>query len=123
MNGMENEILNDFKKSLEKIDFNSYNPNSTEFKTALFLGLMWKVLSEISEEDDDEISEELKGSKKYLQKYLDTNDSQYRKMAEDELNHANFLIKKENSKMLSNEQKSKLKHYQNVSEQIKEILG
>lgn len=34
---MVDEVLNDFKQSLNKIDFNSYNPNSSEFKTALLL--------------------------------------------------------------------------------------
>lgn len=120
---MVDEILNDFEKSLEKINFNSYNPNSNEFKTALFLGLMWKVLSDVDEEKSNEIEDELKGAKKYLQKYLDSNDSQFHKMSEDELTHADYLIKKESSKILSNEQKSKLRKYQDTLNQIKELLN
>lgn len=122
---MIDEILNDFKQSLKKIDFNSYNPNSSEFKTALFLGLMWKVMSELDEEveeEKNEIDDEIKGAKKYLQKYLDTKDSQFHKMASDEIDHATFLIKKESSKLLSTEEKAKLKHYENILNQIKSML-
>ena len=44
--------------------------------------------------EKDEISEELAGAKKYLQKYLDSNDSIFQQMANDELKHAEILIKK-----------------------------
>lgn len=122
---MIDEVLNDFKQSLKKIDFNSYNPNSSEFKTALFLGLMWKIMSELNEEikeENNEIDDEIKGAKKYLQKYLDTKDSQFHKMASDEIDHATFLIKKENSKLLPIEEKAKLKKYEEVLNQIKAML-
>ena len=123
---MVDEVLNDFKQSLNKIDFNSYNPNSSEFKTALFLGLMWKVMSEFNEveveEEKNEIDDEIKGAKKYLQKYLDTKDSQFHKMASDEIDHATFLLKKENSKLLPTEEKIKLKKYEEVLNQIKSML-
>lgn len=125
---MIDEILNDFKQSLKKIDFNSYNPNSSEFKTALFLGLMWKVMSEFNgvevevEEEKNEIDDEIKGAKKYLQKYLDTKDSQFHKMASDEIDHATFLLKKENSKLLPTEEKMKLKKYEEILNQIKSML-
>lgn len=123
---MVDEVLNDFKQSLNKIDFNSYNPNSSEFKTALFLGLMWKIMSEFNEveveEEKNEIDDEIKGAKKYLQKYLDTKDSQFHKMASDEIDHATFLLKKENSKLLSGEEKMKLKKYEEVLNQIKSML-
>lgn len=122
---MIDELLNDFKQSLKKIDFNSYNPNSNEFKTALFLGLMWEVMSELDDEienEPSEIDDEIQGAKKYLQKYLDTKDSQFHKMASDEIDHATFLIKKESSKLLSTEEKAKLKHYENILNQIKSML-
>lgn len=122
---MVDEVLNDFKQSLNKIDFNSYNPNSSEFKTALFLGLMWKIMSEFNEEveeEKNEIDDEIKGAKKYLQKYLDTKDSQFHKMASDEIDHATFLLKKENSKLLPTEEKIKLKKYEEVLNQIKSML-
>lgn len=122
---MIDELLKDFKESLKKIDFNSYNPNSNEFKTALFLGLMWEVMSELDDEienEPSEIDDEIQGAKKYLQKYLDTKDSQFHKMASDEIDHATFLIKKESSKLLSTEEKAKLKHYENILNQIKSML-
>jgi RNA polymerase-binding transcription factor DksA len=122
---MIDELLKDFKESLKKIDFNSYNPNSNEFKTALFLGLMWEVMSELDDEienEPSEIDDEIKGAKKYLQKYLDTKDSQFHKMTSDEIDHATFLIKKESSKLLSTEEKAKLKHYENILNQIKSML-
>lgn len=122
---MVNEVLNDFKQSLKEIDFNSYNPNSHKFQTALSLGLMWKIMSELNEEveeEKNEIDDEIKGAKKYLQKYLDTKDSQFHKMANDEIDHATFLIKKESSKLLPTEEKMKLKKYEEVLNQIKMML-
>lgn len=122
---MVDEVLNDFKKSLKEINFNSYDPNSHKFQTALFLGLMWKLMTELDEEveeEKNEIDDEIKGAKKYLQKYLDTKDSQFHKMASDEIDHATFLLKKENSKLLSTEEKMKLKKYEEVLNQIKSML-
>ena len=124
------ELLEDFKRHLSKINFDNYNPNSHEFKTALFLGLMYNVLSDMEDvddgdekEDEDDISYELAGAKKYFQKYLDTHDSQFHKMAGDELNHALILIRKENSKLLGQERKNKLKHYEDVASQIADLLA
>ena len=74
-------------------------------------------------EDEDDISYELAGAKKYFQKYLDTHDSQFHKMAGDELNHALILIRKENSKLLGQERKNKLKHYEDVASQIADLLA
>ena len=95
------ELKKDFQELLENIDFNSYNPNSQEFKNALNIGLMLHIISdevekhnEIENIEKDEISEELAGAKKYLQKYLDSNDSIFQQMANDELKHAEILIKK-----------------------------
>lgn len=123
------ELLEDFKRHISKINFENYNPNSHEFKTALFLGLMYNVLSDMEDiddedehEEDDDISEELKGAKKYLQKYLDTHDSNFHKMASDEINHALILIKKENSKLVGSERKNKLKYYEDVANQLTDLL-
>ena len=93
------ELKKDFQELLENIDFNSYNPNSQEFKNALNIGLMLHIIPDEVEKhneiEKDEISEELAGAKKYLQKkYLDSNDSIFQQMANDELKHAEILIKK-----------------------------
>lgn len=130
---IKNEVLNDFKTALKSIDFSSYNPNSSEFLTALNLGLMWNILCEMSDDAEstptasdhksvDEIDEELNGAKKYLQKYSETQDSTYKEMASDELKHANFLIKKAYSKLPSGEEKMKLKSYEDEIKVISEMM-
>ena len=50
---MKNEVFQDFKNALNNVDFTSYNPNSTEFITALNLGLMWKLLCDMDETSKD----------------------------------------------------------------------
>lgn len=131
---IENEVLQDFKTALSKIDFKDYNPNSSEFMMALNLGLMWKLIKKlncskpevnekkISEESSDEISDEIFGAKKYLQKYSETQDSMYKEMAGDELKHANFLIKKAYSKLPSGEEKMKLKSYEDEIKMISDVM-
>lgn len=130
---IKDEVLNDFKTALKSIDFSSYNPNSSEFLTALNLGLMWNILCEMSDDAEstptasdhksaDEIDEELNGAKKYLQKYSETQDSTYKEMASDELKHANFLIKKAYSKLPSGEEKMKLKSYEDEIKVISEMM-
>lgn len=120
------ELKKDFQGLLENIDFNSYNPNSQEFKNALNIGLMLHIISdevekynEIENIEKDEISEELAGAKKYLQKYLDSNDIVFQQMANDELKHAEILIKKAYSKLPNAEEKTKLKSYEDEINQIK----
>ena len=120
------ELKKDFQELLENIDFNSYNPNSQEFKNALNIGLMLHIIpdevekhNEIENIEKDEISEELAGAKKYLQKYLDSNDSIFQQMANDELKHAEILIKKAYSKLPNAEEKTKLKSYEDEINQIK----
>ena len=120
------ELKKDFQELLENIDFNSYNPNSQEFKNALNIGLMLHIIpdevekyNEIENIEKDEISEELAGAKKYLQKYLDSNDSIFQQMANDELKHAEILIKKAYSKLPNTEEKTKLKSYEDEISQIK----
>lgn len=120
------ELKKDFQELLENIDFSSYNPNSQEFKNALNIGLMLHIIPEENEKhneieniEKDEISEELAGAKKYLQKYLDSNDSIFQQMANDELKHAEILIKKAYSKLPNTEEKTKLKSYEYEISQIK----
>ena len=120
------ELKKDFQELLENIDFNSYNPNSQEFKNALNIGLMLHIIpdevekyNEIENIEKDEISEELAGAKKYLQKYIDSNDSIFQQMANDELKHAEILIKKAYSKLPNAEEKTKLKSYEDEISQIK----
>lgn len=117
------ELKKDFQELLENIDFNSYNPNSQEFKNALNIGLMLHIIPDEVEKHNEieknEISEELAGAKKYLQKYLDSNDSIFQQMANDELKHAEILIKKAYSKLPNAEEKTKLKSYEDEINQIK----
>ena len=120
------ELKKDFQELLENIDFNSYNPNSQEFKNALNIGLMLHIIpdkvekhNEIENIEKDEISEELAGAKKYLQKYIDSNDIVFQQMANDELKHAEILIKKAYSKLPNAEEKTKLKSYEDEINQIK----
>ena len=117
------ELKKDFQESLENIDFNSYNPNSQEFKNALNIGLMLHIIPDEVEKhneiEKDEISEELADAKKYLQKYIDSNDSIFQQMANDELKHAEILIKKAYSKLPNAEEKTKLKSYEDEINQIK----
>lgn len=126
------ELKKDFEESLENIDFNSYNPNSSEFQTALRIGLMLHILPQdmkmeeksmkIETVEKDDISEEIMGSKKYLQKYHETSDSIFKEMSNDELKHAEILIKKAYSKLPSNEEKTRLKNYEDEIKEIKSHL-
>ena len=121
------ELKKDFQELLGNIDFNSYNPNSQEFKNALNIGLMLHIIPDEIEkhneieniEKHNEISEELADAKKYLQKYIDSNDSIFQQMANDELKHAEILIKKAYSKLPNAEEKTKLKSYEDEISQIK----
>lgn len=128
---IKNELMKDFKDSLSKIDFSYYNPKSDEFELALFIGLMLMVLDEVSEDDgmglvkesNDEISDEIYGAKKYLQRYMDTKDETFKSMASDELKHASYLLKKAYSKSLGNDERNKLKKYESDIEQVNEQIS
>ena len=131
---IKDEVFNDFKIALDKIDFTNYNPNSIEFVTAMNLGLMWNILNEMMEcgetpeirtveyKSADDIDEEINGAKKYLQKYSETGDSNYKEMAGDELKHATILIKKAYSKLPSGDEKIKLKSYEDEIKKISEMM-
>ena len=125
------ELKKDVQELLGNIDFNSYNPNSQEFKNALNIGLMLHIIPDEIEkhneieniEKHNEISEELADAKKYLQKYLDSNDSIFQQMSNDELKHAEILIKKAYSKLPNAEEKTKLKSYEDEISQIKSNIN
>ena len=131
---IKDEVFNDFKIALDKIDFTNYNPNSIEFVTAMNLGLMWNILNEMMEcgettetrtveyKSADDIDEEINGAKKYLQKYSETGDSNYKEMSGDELKHATILIKKAYSKLPSGDEKIKLKSYEDEIKKISEMM-
>ena len=125
---IRDEVVKDFKESLDKIDFSSYNPQSQEFETALFTGLMAMIMNSLEEpsfemvEGSDEIGDEIYGGKKYFQRYLDSKDEMFKKMAMDELDHASYLIKKAYNKPIGNEEKSKLKKYESDVEQVREQI-
>lgn len=122
------EVKSDFDSALEKINFSAYNPNSTEFTNALRIGLMWHLLCELdggeadteSQKADDEIADEIMGAKKYLQRYIDSGDMNFREMASDELRHAEILLKKANSRLPTGDEKIRLKSYE---AEIAEIRG
>ena len=84
------ELKKDFKEALSHIDFSEYDPYSKPFMKALFIGQLLMAVKEM----EDDVDEELDGARNYWNKYLETNDVQYKDMAHDELKHAGILIKK-----------------------------
>ena len=85
------ELKKDFEEAIKEIDFSKpYDPYSKQFMKPLFIGQLLMAVKEI----EDDVDEELDGAKNYWNKYLETNDVQYKEMAHDELKHAGILIKK-----------------------------
>ena len=121
------EVLNDFRNAQIRINYDKYNPNSDDFMTALHLGMMWLVMKEcrdtheLHDEDDIEsnIEEEMHDAKKYWKLYLDTNDEMYKKMANEELNHAKMLIGKVCELPEDEEKKVKTKNYEDEYKKLK----
>lgn len=104
MIGAESELLKDFKDAVSKINFESYNPNSPEFASALAIGKMWRLVHKLNEcgackkalsgeAETDEIAEKIAAAKRHLQRFLNTDNDTYRQMSKDELAHADALIK------------------------------
>ena len=85
------ELEKDFKKAVKKINFSSYDPYSREFMKPLFIGQLYLAMKAVYEDD---VQEELDGAAKYWNTYLETEDTAYKDMAQDELRHAGVLIKK-----------------------------
>ena len=142
------EVYNDFKNANFKISYDKgYNPNSDEFMTALRIGLMWMVMKECSNmhevsdnhetgemqqaggmrqmpnySESDDIAEELHDAKKYHQMYLDTQDETYQSMAKDELSHALTLMHHAAKKAQSEEEKMRMKEYDEEYHRILEMM-
>ena len=113
------ELRKDFKDVLSKINFSEYDPYSKKFMTAIFVGQMWFLVKSLMEDDD--VEEEIEGARTYFEKYLETNDTQYRDMAKDELRHAGILIKKHSEWADEEKQKTLNQHEEERQELIKAI--
>ena len=87
------ELMEDFGEAVEKIDFDSYNPTSEEFDRALRIGMMLHLVATYCDHEHADIYEELADSEKYSQLFKETGNETYKKMAEDEMNHAQMLMK------------------------------
>ena len=85
--------MEDFETALEKIDFDSYDPMSEDFDKALKIGMMLHLMTAYSNSEHADIYEELADSEKYSRMYKETGNETYKKMAEDEMNHAQMLMK------------------------------
>lgn len=109
---MKKELKNDFATLLSNIDFKHYSPNSPEFRNAVLTGIMSFLLCNNTEapEVKDEVKEEMEGAEKYYQRYKATNDAMFKQMSQDELRHADYVLRQ---KMLSatEEEKAKLNRY------------
>jgi hypothetical protein len=131
---IKNEVFNDFQSQLEKIDFTSYNPTSSEFMSAIFTGIMWYLLCKMNKDEipvkeeiiedtensSDDISTEINSAKKYLQKYIETKDELYRDIFNDKIKTVGILIKKANAKLPAGDDKKLLKNYE---ETYKELMN
>ena len=111
------EAKKDFEKALGKINFKRYNPCSYEFRAAVNIGKMWRLLSCLAEQSDG-IAEEIDGARKYAESYAMTKDAAYKQMAKDELRHAGILIQKAKAGMPGGRNSGTLNAYE---EQIKEL--
>lgn len=120
MNKDIEEVKNDLTEALKCIDFKNYDPMSKMFERTLNIGLMLTNL--VTLEKIDDVKEELDGAENYYDLYLETNDIQYKEMANDELKHAGILIKKHLSTVTDEKQREKLNSYENSrQEMIKKI--
>ena len=115
-----NEFKKDFLDKASMIDETAYNPTSTDFERALNIGLMWLVLNEFGEEQqevfDDEyenVRDELMGSDKYYKMYLEDKNPQLKQMASQELSHALYWL---NRLKLSDKTKEQQIEYDNLEE-------
>lgn len=117
------EVLADFRAAVSEVDFSGYSPYSAEFDKALRIGLMWQLLGMAeAPESSDEISDEIDGAKRYMQKYIETGDMSFKEMSEDEMKHAGILIKKAYSRLPNGEEKTRLKAYENEIEALKKAM-
>lgn len=114
------ELKKDFKECLSQIDFEEYDPFGKCFMKAGSIGQMWYLLKELHADDD--VEEELDGAKTYMDKFLETGDSQYRDMAKDELRHAGILIKK-HYEWADDEKKAVLEQHENERQALLKKIG
>lgn len=116
MNKDIEEVKKDLKEALKNIDFKNYDPMSKMFERTLNIGLM--LMNLITLENTDDVKEELDGAENYFETYLQTNDVQYKEMANDELKHAGILIKKHLAKTSDEKQKEKLNQLENERQEM-----
>lgn len=70
----------------------------------------------------NEILDELEGAEKYYKKYEETDDSDYKGMASDELRHAGILIKKYMA-MADEEHKTLLNEYEKTRQDMLKMIS
>lgn len=110
-----NVLEKDFKEALEKIDFkNPYDPFSKTFMKALFLGQLYCCKKSLC----DDVEDELSGAENYYYIYLETDDVQYKEIANDELKHAGILIKKHLAKTIDESRKEKLNNLEKKRQEM-----
>lgn len=107
---MQKEFINDFKKLVDRIDYNKYNPSSVEFVNAVNTGIMAFLLS-MGIESNDSIRNEMIDAEKYYKKYIETSDAMYKQMAMDEVHHADYLIRQ--SVPVDDIEKARFNSYEN----------
>ena len=114
------EVLeSDFKEALSQINFNEpYDPYSKEFMKPLFIGQLLMAVKSV----EDDVDEELDGAKKYWKIFQETNDAQYREMAQDELKHAGILIKKHLAKTTDPKTREKLNELEKERQEMLKLV-
>lgn len=115
------ELRSDFKKCLEHIDFEQYDPYSRPFMRALFIGQMYMCLNTL--ENSDDIEEELDGARKYWLMFQETGDVSYKEMAQDELRHAGILIKKHLAKSTDEKTKDALNVHEKERQDMLKMMS
>lgn len=113
------ELEKDFKTAVKKIDFNSYDPYSREFMKPLFIGQLYLAMKAVYEDD---VQEELDGATKYWNTYLETEDTAYKDMAQDELRHAGILIKKHLAKTTDPKTREKLNELEKERQEMLKLV-
>lgn len=115
------ELEKDFKDMLDCIDFEKYDPYSKLYMRALFIGQMYMCVKALGEDD---VEEEIEGAEKYFKKYEETADTTFKDMANDELRHANILIKKHLAKCTDEDEREHLNYQEKRRQEIlKHISG
>lgn len=112
---MREELSKDFETLISKIDFKQYNPNSPEFRNAVMTGIMSFLLcngkGHEAVEHEDEIKEEMEDAEKYYQRYKATNDAMFKQMSQDELRHADYILRQKMGAGPTEEEKLKYNKY------------